>query len=451
MNFKLDEQTKKDLEIFPASGSKSLYDLFNLCKTYGGKNFLTKIMSEPSSDIQLLNDRKETIAFFQSEMEFVSSLDIDKNSLDFIEHYLNHLDYPTRKPTKYRALEKAMANRIKPNNDYYIIERGIDYTIEMLNNLYGFFSGVKEMNGVPPYIIKTAENVINILQQPEYKNTLQIKKQKKLKALEIADYDYIFRYTQREQIRYFMDLIYYIDVLASVARTAEKYNLCYPELLPSTEYTIEAEGLFHPFIKHPVTNNAGLDKESNMVFVSGPNMAGKSTFLRAIGVAAFLAHIGFPVPAQKMRICMLSGIYTTINLTDSLSSDYSHFYSEVRRIKEIAQKLEKNSNMLIIFDELFRGTNVKDAYEGSLAIISAFARTKNSFYIISTHILEIANILNEKNIQFVYLETHNKEGIPEYTYKVKRGISEDRLGMYIIRKEKIIEIINKTFENNETI
>jgi len=450
MNFKLDEQTKRDLEIFPETGNKSLYELFNLCRTQGGRSILNKMMLEPSGDVQFLEQRKNIIAFIQSNIEFVSELDIDKNSLDFIEHYLRHFNYPTRKPSKFRAVEKALTYRIKPDNDYYIIERGIDYVVELLNNLYEFFSELKKMPHTI-YLDETIDKVLFILSDEEYKKILETEKLSKLKAIDIADYDYMFRYTHNDQIKYFLDLIYQIDALTGVARSAEKYNLSYPELLPFSEHKIEIEGLFHPFIENPVCNTVLLNKNTNMAFVSGPNMAGKSTFLKSFGVAAFLAHIGFPVPAKAMKISMLSGIYTTINLTDNLGLNYSHFYSEVRRVKEIAQILDKNMDMLIIFDELFRGTNMKDAYEGSSEIISAFARTNNSFYVISTHILEVAEVLQEASIRFLYLEVLNKEGVPEYTYKVKSGISEDRLGMYIIRKEKIIDIIKNKFEDNETI
>ncbi len=451
MSFKLDEQTKKDLDVFPTSGDKSLYTFFNLCQTQGGKAVLTKMMSEPSSNIQFLKKRQNTIDFIQTNIDYISKLDIDKNSIDFIEHYLRHFDYPTRKPSTYRVLEKAIIRKVRTDSDYYIIERGIDYTIELINNLFEFFSELKEKEGNTNSYPDEINNVLLILNGEEYKPILKTKKLSKLKAVTIANFDYMFRYTHKDHIEYFLNIIYQIDALTGVAITASKYDMCYPELLPHQGYIIEAECLFHPFINDPISNDIRLRREDNMAFVTGPNMAGKSTFLKSMGVAAFLAHIGFPVPAKSMKISMLSGIYTTINLGDNMGLSYSHFYSEVKRVKEIVQKLDNSSNMLIIFDELFRGTNVKDAYDGSLAIISALAFTNNSFYLISTHILEVAESLKNKNIQFLYLETLNKNDIPHYTYKVKSGISEERLGMYIIEKEKIIEIINKTFEKDETI
>jgi DNA mismatch repair ATPase MutS len=120
-------------------------------------------------------------------------------------------------------------------------------------------------------------------------------------------------------------------------------------------------------------------------------MAGKSTFLKTIGILVYVAHLGFPVPAKELRISVFSGLYTTINLSDNLNFGYSHFYSEVRRVKEIVTKFNPDKKIVIIFDELFRGTNVKDAFEASASIISKLAKIKSNLFFISSHILEIAD------------------------------------------------------------
>ena len=172
-------------------------------------------------------------------------------------------------------------------------------------------------------------------------------------------------------------------------------------------------------------------------------MAGKSTFLKALGISVYLAHIGFPVPAKSMKLSVLSGLCTTINMSDNLSSGYSHFYAEVMRVKDVAERLKTNKNMLVLFDELFRGTNVKDAYDGTLAVVSALAQIRSSFFVVSTHIVEVTKELQKNsNIRFCYFEIQEENGDPVYTYKLHEGVSDVRLGMYIIRKEGLIELIN---------
>lgn len=172
-------------------------------------------------------------------------------------------------------------------------------------------------------------------------------------------------------------------------------------------------------------------------------MAGKSTYMKAAGVAIYLAHVGFPIPATYMKLSLFHGIFTTINLPDRLDIGYSHYYNEVRRIKQIAEKISELHEVVVIFDELFRGTNVKDAYDASLAVVKALATLHTSIFIISTHLLEVANQLREcKEIDFhCFGITKTKDGECHYTYSLQPGISEERLGMEILNRERVIETI----------
>lgn len=174
-------------------------------------------------------------------------------------------------------------------------------------------------------------------------------------------------------------------------------------------------------------------------------MAGKSTFLKAIGVCVYLSQLGFPVPAAYMETTTFNGLLTTINIEDNIDQGHSHFYSEVLRVKQVAEKVSQSKNVFVIFDELFRGTNVKDAYDASLAIITAFSKVRKCFFLVSTHIVEVANELKSiDHIDFKYMETLFDNGIPTYSYKLKNGITEERLGWWIVKNEKIVEIIERS-------
>jgi DNA mismatch repair ATPase MutS len=171
-------------------------------------------------------------------------------------------------------------------------------------------------------------------------------------------------------------------------------------------------------------------------------MAGKSTFLRSVSTAVYVAHIGFPVAAEEMEFSVLDGIYTTINLPDNLGIGASHFYAEVLRVKKVAAELQANKSLFIIFDEMFRGTNVKDAHEATVEITIAFAAKKKSMFIISSHIVEAGERLQQMpSIGFQFLPTRMNGTIPEYTYTLENGITADRHGMIIIRNEGILETL----------
>ena len=103
-------------------------------------------------------------------------------------------------------------------------------------------------------------------------------------------------------------------------------------------------------------------------------------------------------------------------------------------MKNAAIALESSQPMFVIFDELFRGTNLKDAFEGSTEIIKAFARISNSTFYVSTHIIEVADELKSiENVCFKYFDATLKNGQPFYDYKLKDGISSERMGMHIIK------------------
>jgi DNA mismatch repair ATPase MutS len=212
----------------------------------------------------------------------------------------------------------------------------------------------------------------------------------------------------------------------------------------------EVEDGYYPILTAPIPNSFNFDHNSNLCFITGPNMAGKSTFLKTMGIMIYLSHLGFPVPARKLKTTIFDGLFTTINLSDNLNLGYSHFYSEVKRVKDIVVKINTEQHLFVIFDELFRGTNVKDAYDASLKIISSLARIRNNFFFISTHILEVAENLDHQSlIQFKCFESELVNQSPVYDFKLKDGVSKERIGMTIINRENIIGILDQIIEKQK--
>ncbi|MCH5687335.1 hypothetical protein LWM68_25585 [Niabella sp. W65] len=186
-----------------------------------------------------------------------------------------------------------------------------------------------------------------------------------------------------------------------------------------------------------------MNVQNNVLFLTGANMAGKSTLMKAIGINFYLAHMGFPVAATEMVFSVREGMYSSINVADNIGLGYSHFYAEVVRVKQAAVAAASGKRLLLMFDELFKGTNVKDAYDGTLAVTKGFAHYQDCLFIVSTHIIEVAAALNEEdNVQFVYMPTVMEGVVPRYTYKLEKGITEDRQGMMIINNEGILELLN---------
>jgi DNA mismatch repair ATPase MutS len=237
---------------------------------------------------------------------------------------------------------------------------------------------------------------------------------------------------------------YLLDAFLSISKIAAKNNLTFSEYNNAVQPFINIAEMFHPFLKDPVSNDVGLGEGGNLCFVSGPNMAGKSTFLKSVGVCIYLAHLGFPVPARQMETTLFNGIFSSINLSDSINQGYSHYYSEVRRVKEIVLAIKERNRVCVIFDELFKGTNVKDAYDATLMVMTGFAKMKSSIFFASTHIIEVASELkNQDGVVFKYLDSSLNGSVPVYTYKLLDGVSSERLGLLIVKQEGIMQIIDE--------
>ena len=147
-------------------------------------------------------------------------------------------------------------------------------------------------------------------------------------------------------------------------------------------------------------------------------MAGKSTLIKAVGSAVFLAHLGMGVPAQKMNLTLFDGLLTNINVVDNIAKGESYFFNEVQRVKNTVEKINNGKKWLVLIDELFKGTNVQDAMKCSLTVIKGLIKIKNSLFILSTHLYEIGEELKQyPNISFRYFETTAKDEQLDFSYQ----------------------------------
>ena len=439
MSFKIDKQTLTDLAIFGTGKSQSVYEIFNRTHTRGGARLLEEMFQYPLSEIDAIENRSKAIAYY---MDSRVSFPFRGAIFDAIEFYLNNTDSRTQLMAQDNTLGRKVKNIMGSDTDYTWIHNGIIGCLEMLNTLADFFSSGTE--ATDPSVKKANDELKTLLANEKWSWYRQEKGKKKVNYEQAVKYDKVFRFEERGKLFKMMYNIYLMDVYITVGEVARERGFVFAKALPPEKNVLRLKGVFHPFLKKPVGNTISTDGNSNVIFLTGANMAGKSTFMKSFTIALFLAHVGFPVPAEEMEFSVRNGMFTTINLPDNLSMGYSHFYAEVLRVKKVAQHLCQTENLVVVFDELFRGTNVKDAYDATLAVTEAFAEIPDCLFMISTHIIEVGQVLKErcKNIRFVYLPTVMEGSVPRYTYQLTDGITNDRHGMIIINNEKIIEIIN---------
>ncbi|NML23634.1 DNA mismatch repair protein [Pseudoflavitalea sp. G-6-1-2] len=422
-----DDQTISDLEIFSKKSGGGIFDIYNHVHTRGGETLLGELFRQPLSDRDAINRRSSIIgSFARLNIPFPYHTSI----FDTAEKYLSHTEEEM----------KAKGNRMTLGEKE--IQNGVNAILEIFRVTLAFIEQPKII-AIPDYDAER-EAINNLITAPAFEPALKESEKARLSYSAVTAFDSLFRIAEREKIQQLLKAIYHLDVYMSVAMTALERKFIFPKALEKGQAILNVKGVYHPSLKKPVANDLQMNGGKNVLFLTGANMAGKSTFLRSLSTALYIAHMGFPVAATSMEFSVLDGIYTTVNLPDNLGIGASHFYVEVLRVKKMAQELSSGGSFFILFDELFRGTNVKDAHEATVAVIKGFTRKSNSLFIVSSHIVEAGEQLKDSsNVDFQFLPTRMKGHVPEYTYQLERGITDDRHGMIIIRNEGILDILEK--------
>lgn len=433
MEFKIDEQTRNDLELFEDTwGRKSVFSFFDHAQSDGARACIRKLFEQPQVDEKAIRDRMEAIVYLQRLPFF---LEIRREELSFIEIYLQQGTVP--KQNMFRLTSRAVAGWLNPDNDCYVRQRAVPYLGRLIHELAGFMNDMHE-DRIPRIVRDLKLRAEKVLARPGMR---YLASQKKDSFWTREKLDLYFRGEEADGVRTILDMLYMLEALRTIGMVAKDYGLVFP-VFSEERRKIEIEGLFHLFLSDPVRNDVRVTDDRHLCFLTGPNMAGKSTYMKAFGVAVYLAHCGFPVPARRMEFSLFKGLFTTINLSDNLSLGYSHYYNEVARVKYVVEQVGELGNVAVVFDELFRGTNVKDAYDASLAVVGGLSRLHCGVFMISSHIVEVAEALKrEPTVDFRFFELDMTTGEPRYTYRLREGISDERIGMYILKKEKVVDLI----------
>ena len=243
------------------------------------------------------------------------------------------------------------------------------------------------------------------------------------------------------QVAAFWQRWFQFEAYLSVSNGISKHGFVFPVF---SESDFAMEGIFHPLLKHPVKNNVSASK--NVILLTGPNMSGKSTLLKAVSLCVYLGHTGLAVPASKAVMPFFSTISVAINLTDSIVSGYSHFMSEIVTLKNVLEEAINHKKCFAVFDELFRGTNIEDALEISTATIKGLSNFPQSLFFISTHLHQLKEIEEVKTSQVTtwYIDCELKNNIPVFNYKLKEGWSDLKVGRILFEKEGLNTMLQQT-------
>jgi hypothetical protein len=241
------------------------------------------------------------------------------------------------------------------------------------------------------------------------------------------------------QIRGWLSAVGEMEALTSLSAYAYEHpDDVFPELVaPTTAHNslFEAEGLAHPLLPSmtSVRNNVKLGDGLHLVILSGPNMAGKSTFIRSIGLNAVLAQCGAPVRATRLRLSPLN-VAASICILDSLSGGISRFYAEIQRVKRIADLTSGATPVLFLLDELLSGTNSHDRLAGTEFIVRTFV-ARYAIGIVSTHDLALTRIPDAMGARAAnyHFEDCLENSHLVFDYKLKPGIVQTSNALELMR------------------
>ncbi len=199
------------------------------------------------------------------------------------------------------------------------------------------------------------------------------------------------------------------------------------------EVSYKARSIYHPFLgEKAVRNNFDIQNHEYYI-ITGANMAGKSTFLRTLGVNYILAMNGLPVFAEEMRVSVFR-LFTNMRTTDDLTHGISYFNAELLRLKQLIASLDPNVPSLIILDEILKGTNSLDKLNGSRLFLE-YISERNVTGVIATHDLELSKLEDENPQRFHNYSFEIELGTDvTYTYKIGRGVARNQNATFLLKQ-----------------
>lgn len=243
-----------------------------------------------------------------------------------------------------------------------------------------------------------------------------------------------------QHISKWLETVGELDALCSLGTFAYNHpQYTYPELTEKP-FCFLATQMGHPLMpaSQCVKNDATIPSRPFFLIITGANMAGKSTYLRTIGVNYLLACIGAPVCCERLKLHP-NQLITSLRTSDSLSDNESYFFAELKRLKRIIDLLNQGQQLFIILDEILKGTNSMDKQKGSFDLIRQFMQLKANG-IIATHDLLLGSLIKQfpEEIRNYCFEADIKENELTFSYKLREGVAQNMNACFLMKKMGII-------------
>lgn len=436
---RLDPQTLDDLDVLARPGrADGLLDHLDRTRTRGGRDALRRRLTQPLDTVDAIDATQDALRYLMANPGATAALP-DQVAIDALRRYLGSRFITLRSFAGSAVFFESAWIRWRDPDLHRSIAMGLGHVAAFLAAIRRI---AMELGDAPGPLRECVETLWSLVHAPDVAR-LEEGLELGLRGARVFVLDRAAREVVAPALERMVAIVHEIDALAAVARAAHEHGWIFPTV-SDDEGVFRVDGLRHPFLEAPVPSDVDLGADGRMIFLTGPNMAGKTTWLKAIGVTALLAHAGMPVPADACRLGRMDRIISAIRTEDDLRGGVSYFQAEARRVRTIAEPVAEGLRCLVIVDELFRGTNVKDACDASLTVVRAFARAAGCRFLVASHLTELATELDDvPGVVFLHFEARLVDGDVAFDYRIRPGVSVQRLGMKVLEREGVVGTLER--------
>lgn len=473
-----------DLDIF---GKNSLFQYVNRTYTPIGKEKLANILKNPPSNIEVIKSRQEAIEELAKKRWWrqrfaASAIEKEKkgnrDNTDIISWAKHKKDIYTKKSTNifFKILPLITISLLLGAYVFLAIPKIVALSfvaIQFLMRALNSNNLNKEFDKIYKYgdDIKTYTKMIEKFEKGNFKskyildlkNSLrnkdnedasnQLRKLEKIverslnrknmiffpiNVLLLWDYQCLISlYKWKEQsgdnVENWINIVGDLEELSSFAGISfDNRDWVFPTI-EKKDSIFNSKSIAHPLLKKGVANSINIEDPSRVILVTGSNMAGKSTFLRTIGINIVLGYCGCKVCAESMSLSIMN-LQTCMRISDDLEAGISSFYGELKRINSIVEKSNKDLQVFFLLDEIFKGTNSYDRHIGAKMLLKQLYKNK-AIGLVSTHDLELGEMEKETlgNVLNYHFKEYYERGEIHFDYKLRRGVSTTRNAIYLMK------------------
>lgn len=438
-NMDIDNTTYDDLSLFSRHEEFSIFHKLNFTRTQAGKDLLLELFAKPLETLEDIHATQRILTLMLDRLD-KWPVSISNGTIMMMDKF-----YETAIDEIPQAvnLPAALSYKIFHAADYAMVRFSVGHFVDFIRGMDQLIRLLEEPD-CPALLANLLLRARRLMDQDVLREMAATSPGAKFNPIQIIHFGHYIRVRAKTAMKSLLEIHSRLDAWYSMATATRRCQLSFPVFVDQPDPYLEATSVYHLLLPHAVAYDIRLDKDANFLFLTGANMAGKSTFIRAVGVVVFLAHLGMGVPASSMRLSLFDGILSNINVMDNIGKGESFFFNEVQRIRKTLEKIGGNRRWLVLIDELFKGTNVQDAMKCSTTVIRGLIRIRRSLFILSTHLYEIGEDLKGyHNILFRYFETTVVNDQLQFSYQLKNGISNDRIGYLILKREKVVDMLEK--------